>query len=210
MGILVKKAFHRSKIYELSKHQHHDIVLMEYSLLQENQKYKYICEVQGVFRLNKEYTILVIAWIITINLLIRYVPRNRSREAWLVFLFKLFLTWIFGLLVVELDMIEYPIRFFMEASRTSFTFEFFVYPAICVLFNLHYPEGKGKGRQWMHYVYYCSGITIIEVFLEKNTRLIIYTNWEWYWTWITLFVTFYMSRKFYLWFFKPYSKVDKS
>ncbi|MFT9494440.1 CBO0543 family protein [Anaerosolibacter sp.] len=160
--------------------------------------------------MNKEYIILVIAWIITINLLIRYVPRNRSREAWLVFLFKMFLTWIFGLLVVELDMIEYPVRFFMEASMTSFTFEFFVYPAICVLFNLHYPEKKSSISQWMYYVIYCSVISIIEVILEKYTNLIIYINWEWYWTWITLLLTFYASRKFYLWFFKPYRQTSGS
>jgi hypothetical protein len=118
------------------------------------------------------------------------------------------MTWIFGLLVVELDMIEYPVRFFMESSRTSFTFEFFVYPALCVLFNLQYPQGKGRLREWSHYTMYCSAITIIEVILERHTMLIKYVHWEWYWTWITLNITFYISRKFYCWFFQSYGKEE--
>jgi hypothetical protein len=82
-------------------------------------------------------------WIIMTILLIKFVPRNRIREAWVIFLFKQFMTWIFGLVVVEKNLIRYPFRlFFKKATKTSFTFEYFVYPALCVLFNLYYPEKK--------------------------------------------------------------------
>ncbi|WP_366414844.1 CBO0543 family protein [Paenibacillus sp. GP183] len=43
--------------------------------------------------------------------LLIFVPKNRIREAQVVYLFKLFLTWGLGLFVVQMKWIEYPIRF---------------------------------------------------------------------------------------------------
>jgi hypothetical protein len=149
-----------------------------------------------------EAIILIVAWLITIIVLIISVPKNKIREAMVIFLFKQVITWIIGLLVVELGLIVYPVRSFAYATRTSFDFEYMIYPAICVIFNLHFPLGKKGFRQFMHYVTYCSAITIIEIFIEKYTDIIEYINWEWYVSWITLFITFYISRIFYLWFFK--------
>ncbi|MGE4283710.1 MAG: CBO0543 family protein [Clostridia bacterium] len=149
-----------------------------------------------------EYTILLASWIITTILLIIFIPRDKIRHAWVIFFFKQFITWIIGLLTVELHLIEYPVRLFSYACRTSFTFEYFVYPAICVLFNLHYPKQKSRMKQFSHYFIFCSVITIIELLIEIYTDLIEYRMWTWYWTWITLFITLYASRKFYLWFFQ--------
>ncbi len=153
-----------------------------------------------------ELAILVIAWIITIVGLIIFVPKIKIREAFVIFLFKQFITWIVGLLVVELGLIIYPVRSFANATQSSFDFEYFIYPAMCVVFNLHYPVGKSTFRQLMHYISFCSAITIVEVFIERYTDIIEYIHWEWYVTWITLFITFYASRKFYIWFFKYKNK----
>lgn len=98
--------------------------------------------------------------------------------------------------------IEYPVRLFSKANRTSFTFEYFIYPSICAIFNVHYPEGKGSFGQFMYYFYYCTAITIIEVIVEKYTNIITYVHWTWYVTWVTLYITFYMTRKYCLWFFR--------
>ncbi len=149
-----------------------------------------------------ETIILIIAWIVTIAALIIFVPRFKIRDAILIFFFKQLITWIFGLLVVELGLIVYPVRSFANATQSSFDFEYFIYPAICVIFNLHYPVGKKKLRQLAHYIIFCSAITIVELLVERNTEIINYIHWDWYVTWITLFITFYASRKFYIWFFK--------
>lgn len=152
--------------------------------------------------MNIDGVVLTTAWILTIIMLMLYVPKNKLKEAQVIFLFKQLLTWITGLTVVELELIEYPVRLFSKANATSFTFEFFIYPAICVVFNLHYPEGKSPAKKFMHYVNFCTAMTIIEVAVEKYTNIIKYLHWNWFTTWITLFLTFYFSRKYYVWFFK--------
>lgn len=152
--------------------------------------------------MSKENLIEVASWIITLILLLLLVPVFKIREAILIFLFKQIITWLFGHLVVHLRLIKYPHRFFLcRATKTSFTFDFFVYPALCVLFNLYYPFNTGLPRQFLHYFLFTSGITILEVIFERKTQLIKYLNWKWYWTWVTLFITFMMSNLFYRWFF---------
>lgn len=150
--------------------------------------------------------LIIVAWIITAIALILLVPKNRIREAWVIFLFKQFLTWILGIAMVELRLIEYPVRFFAYANKTSFSFEYYIYPAICVIFNLHYPENRNKIIQFLHFVAYCTGISIFEVLCEHYTNIIKYTGWTWYYTWISLFITFFISRTFYIWFFRAYKE----
>lgn len=153
-----------------------------------------------------EAIILTAAWILTLIMLILFVPQAQFREAQVIFFFKQFITWITGLAVVQFRLIEYPVRLFSYANKTSFTFEYFVYPAICVVFNLHYPVEKSPVRQFMHYFYFCTVMTILEVYFEKCTNIIRYIHWTWYLTWLTLFITFYISRKYYVWFYRLEAK----
>ena len=92
--------------------------------------------------MNVDYILITIECVITIVLLICFIPKHKIREAQVAFLFKQVITWILGLLVVQLRLIEYPVRFFPYANKTSFAFEYFVYPSIGAIFNVHYAEIK--------------------------------------------------------------------
>ena len=152
--------------------------------------------------MNLEYAIIAIAWAVTAVSLVLFIPKNKIREAQVAFLFKQLITWVVGLAAVELRLIEYPVRLFSYANRTSFSFEFFIYPSICAIFNVNYPENKKPFGQFMYYFYYCTTLTLIEVIVEKYTNVLKYIHWTWYITWITLFITFYITRKYYVWFFR--------
>jgi hypothetical protein len=157
--------------------------------------------------MTKEGIIEVSIWVIMIIALLLFVPKNKWREAWSVYTFTLFLGFGFGLLIVQMKWIEYPARMiFRYADRTEFTFEFILYPAICVLFILHYPWKKNYITQLGYFVAYSSIMTLFEVLLEHYTQLIHYIKWTWYWKWITIFLTYYLSRLFYVWFFRIKSK----
>ncbi|MDR3541972.1 MAG: hypothetical protein P4L69_13535 [Desulfosporosinus sp.] len=152
--------------------------------------------------MNKDYTIIAVGWIITTVSLVKFIPKNKIREALVAFLVNQLITWVLGLTVVELGLIEYPVRLFPHANNTSFTFEYFIYPSMCAIFNVNYPKSKSRFGQFMYYFYYCTTFTIFEVIIEKNANLLKYIHWSWYITWITLLITFYMTRKFYVWFFR--------
>lgn len=152
--------------------------------------------------MNHEYVLIAIAWAITIFLLIRFIPKNKIREAQVIFFCKQLITWVTGLAVVELGLIEYPVRLFPYSNKTSFSFEYFIYPSICAIFNINYPEKKSPFGQFLYYFYYCTALTIIEVIVEKYTNILKYIHWNWCISWITFFITFYITRKYYEWFFR--------
>lgn len=156
-----------------------------------------------------DWIVLFSIWAVTLLLLIIYTPRKKIREAHVVFLFKQVMTWFLGLLVVELGWIEYPVRLFQAATQSSFTFEYFVYPAVCVLFNLRFPEHKSRWRKVVWFLFFPTWMTILESLIEQHTNLVHYIHWTWYWTWISLFIVFYISRKYYLWFFRKEKDIVK-
>jgi hypothetical protein len=146
--------------------------------------------------------ILLLVWLLTIGLLF-IIPRVKRRLAVVAFLIKQLFTWILGLITVELGLIIYPVNHpFGKVNRASFTFEYFVYPAVCSLFNVFFPNMRSKFFKLGYYSVFCTLITIVEVLIEKYTDLIEYIHWSWYWTWLSLFATFFMSRTFCVWFFK--------
>ncbi|WP_078554982.1 CBO0543 family protein [Bacillus alkalicellulosilyticus] len=148
-------------------------------------------------------TIEISAWIITSIFLLIFIPKNKIREAHLSFLFKQIITWLFGLVVVETKLISYPHRtFFKRANKASFTFEYFVYPSLCSLFNVHYPEKSHYFKKILYYGFHTSLITVFEVILVKYTDLIRYPKWKWYWSFTTIWMSYYISRVYFRWFFK--------
>jgi hypothetical protein len=129
------------------------------------------------------------------------IPKRERRLAVVAFLFKQVITFLIGLVVVDLGLLEYPIRLFASINRTSFTFEYFAFPVICAAFNVWYPNGRSPLVQLGYYIGYTSVLTIIEVIIEKYTKLIKYIHWEWYITWISIGLSFFIVRLFCVWFF---------
>lgn len=132
-----------------------------------------------------EYIIFIVESILIIFLLFRFISKNRIYEAHVGFLFKLVITWSMGLLVSEYRLIEYPVRLFPYANKTSFIFEFFLFPSICALFVVNYPEKKNTLGKFMYNAYYCTALTVIEVLEERYTNILKYIHWTWYISWVT-------------------------
>lgn len=156
--------------------------------------------------MSREFIIYIFESILIIILLLRFIPKDKVCEAHVAYLFKLAITWSIGLIVAEYRLIEYPARIFPYANKASFIFEFFLYPSICALFIVNYPEKKNAFTKFMYYFYYCTALTIIEVLEERYTYILKYIHWTWYITWITFFISFYISQKYNQWFFKKISQ----
>ncbi|WP_442919983.1 CBO0543 family protein [Metabacillus sp. B2-18] len=131
-----------------------------------------------------------------------FIPKNKWRQASIIFLFQQFITWFLGLLVVELHLIEYPIRELSSVSKSSFLFEFLIFPIISIFFCLYYPDTRSLWIKFLYSSAYCTGITIPETIFERYTQLINYLKWDWYFTWLSIYATLLLSWYFYKWYFK--------
>lgn len=149
----------------------------------------------------KERIIFAIVWLICI-ISLWFIPRNKFREASFIFLFAQLPAWILGLAVVEANLIVYPVREFHKANATNFSFEYFVLPFMCIFFNLYFPENKSLIKRLFYYTSILSIFTLIEIIAEKYTGILKYVHWEWYYTFLSMWIVIYIVRVVYKWFFK--------
>ncbi|WP_026575547.1 CBO0543 family protein [Bacillus sp. UNC438CL73TsuS30] len=153
-----------------------------------------------------EWWILLIVWVLS-TVILFFIPKNKIRLAVVAFLFNQIITFLIGLVVVEMGLIEYPVRLFASINRTSFTFEYYAFPVVCAAFNVWYPKNRGRLSQLGYYVGFSSLLTILEVLIERNTQLIKYLHWKWYISWITIGVALFITRLFCTWFFQKRRKI---
>jgi hypothetical protein len=159
--------------------------------------------------MNLERWILIGVIVLSIFAIIILVPRNKSREAWILFLFLQVITWPSGSFAVEMGWIEYPVQLIKgvnQYNRTSLTFEFFLFPIVTIMFSLYFPNVRRFGVI-IYYVCFAGFFTIIEVVLERTTRLVEYHDWSWYWTLITVIISLFLNHKYYLWYKQKLIKV---
>ncbi|TYS18461.1 hypothetical protein FZC78_02675 [Rossellomorea vietnamensis] len=143
--------------------------------------------------------------------LIKLVPKGKSRDAWVLFLFLQVITWPAGLFAVEKGWIEYPTQLLPQANmynKTSFSFEFFLFPTVAIFFSLYYPYNIKRFTAFLYYLCFSGFFTLFEVVLEKYTTLVEYDEWKWYWTLVTVIISLFINHKYYLWFRKRLIKVD--
>ncbi len=147
-----------------------------------------------------EKTILVISAIIAIVSL-AFTPKEKKLQSHFIFMISTIPVWILGLSVVELGLIEYPVRELSDINRTSFIFEYLILPVVCIFFNAYYPSTFSRKIQLLYYLAFGSALTIAESMFEKYTMLIEYTGWKWYWSLISMCIIFWLTRKITMWFF---------
>ncbi|CAI9390599.1 CBO0543 family protein [Niallia sp. Sow4_A1] len=155
--------------------------------------------------MNMERWILIGIIAISILALFFLVPKNKAREAWMIFLSLQIITWPAGLLAVEWNMIDYPIQLFSfanEFNRSSFTFEFFLFPVTAIMFNLYYPKKIKKTGTFFYYFLFAGFFTCLEVIIERHTELVNYISWHGSYTLITVMVTLFLNHTYYHWFKK--------
>jgi hypothetical protein len=142
-----------------------------------------------------ETIIEVLSWVIGIMLIYYCVPKSKKRQAFVGILVMQFFTWPLGFLVAEFELISYPSRFFENATTASFTFEYFLLPVIGTLFNIYYPREHSLLKTFTYTSVIVSLLTIAEVILEVYTDNIEYLQWDWYWSWITMFLLLHISYR---------------
>ncbi|WP_096155622.1 MULTISPECIES: CBO0543 family protein [Bacillus] len=151
--------------------------------------------------MNIEFMLLYVLYAITF-ISLGFIPKNKWREASIAFSFQQFVTWFLGLLVVQLNLIEYPVRELANVNGTSFLFEFIMFPIISSFFCIYYPQKKTIWKKFVYISSFCTILTLLEILFEKYTNLINYLHWDWYVTWITVFGSLILIWKFYKWFFQ--------
>lgn len=161
-----------------------------------------------------DYFIILLIWIVSVAALIAVVPRSKIREYLAVFLFFQALTWVFGIIFTEFDLMSAKIRLFNKATKISFTSEFIFYPTMAVVFYRWFPTNAGKLRVALHYVL-CVGVLLAYLYFLGNFTNIMRIKPSLY---VQAFFNFtfeyWLTRQYVVWLTKntklqKYNKVSK-
>lgn len=146
-----------------------------------------------------ENVIMAVSALLTLLLLVFAVDWRYFRDCVVVFLFKSLLDLIAGSIVVEANLIAYPVRLFPQYYDTPLLFELWVFPTLCVLYN-QITRNSGLWPIIYYAFLFSAGITLYEYPIEVYTDLLEYIKWSWVTTFISLTITFLVSRIFIAFF----------
>lgn len=145
--------------------------------------------------LSIDTVISVLAAGIALLLLVFAVDWRYFRDWVVIFLFKSLIDFVWGSPVVNLKLIDYPVRLLPKFYNTCILFELWVFPILCILYN-QVTRKKGLLPIIGYAILFSAGITAVEYPLEMYTDLIEYIEWNWFTTFYTLMITFLLSRAF--------------
>jgi hypothetical protein len=151
----------------------------------------------------------IILWIFFIIGIVLFIFSLRKplllKDTITVFLMKAYFSTFFGIIVVEKNMIEYPVRFLDKYFDASILFEYFLYPIMCIYLYQTSVHSRFLGIV-IQCALYTAAITIIEVLCEKYTDLIKYHSWTWVHSYIFIFLLSLIVRLLVQWI----NKIEKS
>ncbi|WP_305730668.1 CBO0543 family protein [Bacillus sp. sid0103] len=150
----------------------------------------------------KEILILFFSWLISISLLLKFIPKESKRTAHITFLFVSTITWIYEYIQLLTGLVEFPFREFNVASKMSFSLYYILYPTFGVFFIILYPMEKGKLRIFIHFFVFAIAISTFSFFIEKYSSLIYFKKWNWFSSLISTLIILYIVKKFVFWFKK--------
>lgn len=138
---------------------------------------------------------MILLWLFLILgvVLLSKVLRKPPLKNWLLcFFIASYPATFLGGLVVHYHLISYPVQLFPQ-FQSNVLYEYLLLPLVC---TYYYQASYHKGvfSSWWQALVYISVLTVVEILLEKNTDLLHYINWNWYYSLISQFLFLLLVR----------------
>jgi hypothetical protein len=135
-----------------------------------------------------EINLVKFLYFLGISSFIYLIKKPLAKEWLLVFFIKSYYASLVDNLVVKRGYVQYPTRF-PKQVKTSVLFDYILFPITCVFYNQLTKDSRII-QCLLKVLYFSIPMTIAELWLEKNTRLIKYKNG---WNWTTTFYSLSFS-----------------
>ncbi|MFC7064151.1 CBO0543 family protein [Halobacillus seohaensis] len=145
-----------------------------------------------------EIIVLWSLWVVGFVLLLIILTKLPFWEWLLVYLLTAYFSITLGVIIVEENLLSYPVKSFNQHFDSSVLFEYLLFPVICLYYYRTSYHSTYKGILLQGAVY-SSVITIVEYFIERYTDLVEYEKWTLIYTFISelilmLFIILLMKK----------------
>jgi len=150
--------------------------------------------------MDMERNILLLVWFVCISTIYFLVPRAKAHEFVLCFLVCQAVGWIVEVLLVQFDLVAYPLREFPRASDLNISFKVALTPVASGLYYIYRPRAN-KWTKCFYFAVWISLLTLIDGMLAAKTELVDYVHFHWSLMAILYSIIFLSVRSLASWFF---------
>ncbi|HAQ06981.1 MAG TPA: hypothetical protein DCR24_05435 [Bacillus bacterium] len=123
-----------------------------------------------------------------------FILKKQPVKDWiLIFFLKAFYSVFFDSFVLRKKKITYPVRLLPQTFNINILFDVLLFPITCVHYNQMTYHSTFIKTVLKVFVF-STPISIGEIWLEKNTKLIKYHDWHWFYSFMTLTTSFWLVR----------------
>ncbi|NQX66925.1 hypothetical protein HQN90_12415 [Paenibacillus alba] len=151
--------------------------------------------------MDMERNLLLLVWFVSIATIYFLVPRAKAHEFVLCFLVCQAVGWIVEVLLVQFDLVAYPLREFPKASDLNITFKVVWTPVASGLYYIYRPR-VNKLTKCFYFAVWISLLTLIDGMLAAKTKLVDYVHFHWSLMAIVYSIIFLSVRGLASWFFR--------
>lgn len=156
--------------------------------------------------MRRDYIVILLMLGCTVVSVLLFIRKKDIIEAFFAVIVAQTFTWPLGLLFTAWGKVEYPVRLFPNAIKSSFLHGYIINPIIFAIYYIHYPK-RAKLPWRLVYTLLITAIPMSIEFLEnKYTNLFKYKDWLPYYSWLLNIVIYFIVRKYINWFFKNTQK----
>lgn len=99
------------------------------------------------------------------------LPKQNYRKALLAFVVFQATTWFVSIMLVQFNIMDYPVRLFVKATRVNFFNEFLFYPSTFMWFVNFYPKDRSLIIKILHRLFFISISVWFIYFISTYTNL---------------------------------------
>ncbi|KKI91743.1 hypothetical protein WQ54_12975 [Bacillus sp. SA1-12] len=139
---------------------------------------------------------MVILWLLLIIgiVLFLFSFRKPPIKHWvLIYLLASYFSIFLGVIVVEENMLTYPVKFLDQYFSSSILYEYLLFPVVCMYFYQTTYRSKLIGIIGQALLY-TAALTVTEFLFERYTDLIEYLSWTWLHTFLSIFFLMLILR----------------
>ncbi|CAG7630175.1 hypothetical protein PAESOLCIP111_03176 [Paenibacillus solanacearum] len=151
--------------------------------------------------MDMERNLLLLCWFVCVTTIYFLVPKVKAHEFLMCFLACQAVVWIVEVLLVQFDLVAYPLREFPKASDLNITFKVMWTPVASGLYYIYRPR-ENHLTKCFYFAAWISLLTLIDGLLAANTELVDYIHFHWSLMAIVLSIIFLSVHGLASWFFR--------
>ena len=126
-----------------------------------------------------EINLLFLIWVIGVIMIAFGVPSHKRHSFFVAFLTAQGMEWLAEILLLQFNVVSFPVREFPKASEMSITLMIFLLPLCCATYVIYEPKKKSWPIRILYLAFWANVMTWMEIMISHFTDLQDHKSYYW-------------------------------